>query len=208
MKLATLLSLSLVVFSLSIPVHSQTPPSVFRAKAQSHSIVTPADSDCVNQTCSSSSDVTWTTTGVPDTRPGTWGTTDTSIFSYTFTNVPSGYRVQVLRTYGDNVAWIQGNPQSNSHAGVLFSMSSSTGNSSDVTNGNSSCFLYHEGALSSNGTLTDPFDNVTADGGVLGSDNTIQVKLAMFLNDTGAAVFQDVTFVVVYRFVVPVVPVN
>jgi hypothetical protein len=166
-------------------------------------IVTPAASDCITTNCSSAADTTYTLVGNHDGRPGTWGTTDTRIINFVFANVPYTYRVQILRVYGDNIAWIQGldKGDTNAHAGVLFSMSATGGGTNSMSPGNANCFLYHEGAISGQTTLNMSFDNETKDGGLLNTDNVLQVKMALFLNDSGAAVFQDTTFVVVYRFV-------
>jgi hypothetical protein len=186
----------LVVPGLS-PLKAET-----RKPAAEIALVTPATADCINTNCSSASDVAYTLPGFVDTRPGTWGTTDTKLTNYVFTNVPNGYRVQILRVYGDNIAWLQGpNVSPTSHAGVLFSLSASGGGNNSMVPGNGNCFLYHEGAISGQTPLNMSFDNVTKDGGLLGPDNTLQAKMALFLNDSGVPVFQDTTFVVVYRFV-------
>jgi hypothetical protein len=160
---------------------------------------------CIDHVCSTSSNLTWDALGTPDARPGAWGNNATVIVPYTFMNVPGGYRVEVERMYGDVIAWIHATPPvlplAGSHAGVLFSVQSTAPDSGGLTNAESNCFIYHQGAVPAEGSLTSPFDNRTDGGGVLNLDNTMNVKLAVFLNDSGAPVHQELTFIVGYRFI-------
>src|SRR5579862_786878 len=75
-------------------------------------------------------------------------------------NVPGGYRVQVERMYGDVIAWIHATPPvlplAGSHAGVLFSVQRTAPDSGGLTNAESNCFIYHQGAVPVEGSLYQP----------------------------------------------------
>src|ERR1039457_5902953 len=67
--------------------------------------------------------------GEPDTRPGTWGNAGVAVWTIQF-SLPAGYRVHVLRVYGDFLIWPRGHVQDGTYSGALFGQLTSSGEGS------------------------------------------------------------------------------
>lgn len=150
--------------------------------------------------CSSSVNFTADLAGKPDSRPGETGASGETFVPLVFKAPPPGYRVRVLRVYGDFLIWIKGGV-TNATAGALFSLAKSgSGDTSHLNIGDDDVFLYLQLA-----TRGEPeraaYDHVVEDGGWLGEDNTLVAKVAVFLNETGQPVHMEPTFVMVYQWV-------
>jgi hypothetical protein len=145
--------------------------------------------------------VPYDTQGTPDTRANTWGYAAAQQIPFQFANVPQGYRVRILRLYGDHVAWVHGPVQPATHSGVLWGIYSSAVHlgSANVPYGDDACFIYHQGAVST-GDFTQYFDNDVHAGGLLQDDNTMILQMAVFENETGSPIHQEITFVLVYDY--------
>jgi hypothetical protein len=136
--------------------------------------------------------------GQPDTRPGTWGTAGAATWQIKFTPPPDKV-VQVLRVYGDVVAWPRGKVEKGYFAGVLFGLQTSAPDGS--TRGTllaDNCFLYLQDVVTEEGKRT-PFD-LRFDEVFLQPDNVLVVKVAVWLNDTSREIHIEPTFSVVYKF--------
>jgi len=137
--------------------------------------------------------------GDPDSRPSTWGTAGYIVWKVPF-SVPAGTRVRVLRIYGDFLVFPKGKPPDGSHAGALLSLHTSSPDKpvstvSDLLIDN--CFLYLQTATGGNPERAS-FDNQVSTGGLL-DDNTLYIKVAVWLNDTGLQIHMEPTMVIVYR---------
>jgi hypothetical protein len=137
--------------------------------------------------------------GQLDTRPGTWGNADVRLFDVTF-QVPKGYRVRVLRTYGDFLAWPKGAVPSGKAAGVLFGLQTTAPEGSariDWMADNTFLFV----CTATNGTpVRAPFDFDTSAGGLLEPDHILRLKVASWLNDTGLEIHMEPTLTIVYQY--------
>jgi hypothetical protein len=141
--------------------------------------------------------------GDPDTRPNTWGTTGYVVWKVPF-SVPAGMKVRILRAYGDFLIWPKGKPPDGTYAGALLSLHTSSPDEpvttiSPLTVDN--CFLYLQTATSGLPARA-PFNDEVSAGGLL-DDNTLYVKVAVWLNDTGLAIHMEPTMVIVYRLEQP-----
>jgi len=140
--------------------------------------------------------------GTPDTRPNTWG--DAAYFDskVPFINVPEGHRVRITRVYGDHIAWPHGKIADGTMAGVLFGIiTSSSGQSPFVAPGlgSSGCFLYIQQGVGSVPARA-PFDFDVSLGGLLDADHVATFRQAVYLNETGVSIHQEVTMVVEFEY--------
>jgi hypothetical protein len=166
----------------------------------------PQSTDCITKPCQSVVNVAWDSQGVPDSNPNVWGNAGFVLVNIPFVNVPVGYRVRIIRMFGDYIAWIHGIVQPATHTGILFGfmrtqdLREKTGlGSLNMSYGSDQCFMYHQGALST-GDFTQYFDHDVSAGGLLQPDNTMLLQIAVFENETGSSVHQEVTSNVVYQF--------
>lgn len=139
-------------------------------------------------------------TGTPDTRPNTWGTAGYVVWPVHF-DAPSGYRVRILRVYGDLLIWPKGRAVEGAYAGTLLSLHTSPPETpisrySPLMVDN--CFLYIQLATGGRPERA-AFDNAVATGGLLAKDNTLYVKVAVWLNDTGLPIHIEPTWVTVFQ---------
>lgn len=123
--------------------------------------------------------------GVWDGRPETWGKAGFNIHRYTF-SPPPGYRVRILRVYGDFVAWVRVPGDRQKCAGVLWGLQTTAPEGSiraDYMADNGMVYLQ-------NATCGDPvraaFDFDVKHGGLLEPDNILISKVAVFTNDMGS----------------------
>ncbi|MFB3779795.1 MAG: hypothetical protein ACE141_19400 [Bryobacteraceae bacterium] len=135
--------------------------------------------------------------GEADTRPGTWGKAGVAEWRITF-RPPAGYRVRVLRAYGDLVSWARGRVPEGTYAGVLMGLQTTAPDGSQTADWLAdNCFLYVQDVVGREGKRS-PFDAKTDV--LLEADHVLRVKVAAWLNDTGLPIHMEPTFVVVYRF--------
>ena len=137
--------------------------------------------------------------GTPDNRPDTWGTAASSIKLITF-KPPKGYRVRILRVYGDLLAWPIGRVSEGKFAGVLFGLQTTAPEGSIRMDwGADNTLLYLQDATGGE-VRRSSFDHDVSVGGLLPPDNKLLVKMAVWLNDTGLPIHIEPSFVMVYRF--------
>ena len=138
--------------------------------------------------------------GEADPRPNTWGTAGETVWPVHF-NVPPGDRVRILRVYGDFLIWPKGIVPRGKFAGALLSLHTSSPDKpipglADLMVEN--CFLYVQLATSGRPERA-PFDYHVSTGGLIDKDNTLYVKVAVWLNDTGLAIHMEPTWVTVFE---------
>ena len=136
--------------------------------------------------------------GEPDTRPDTWGLTGYQVHTFTF-RPPAGYRVRILRVYGNVQGWIPGEPVTRC-VGMLWGLQT-TGpeGSARVTPAADNTLLYVQDA-----TCGEPFrvpvDYDVRVGGLLEKDHILYSKVAVFMNETGRALHLEPSFNLVFQF--------
>ncbi len=154
--------------------------------------------------------------GVTDTRPGIWGTAGYDVHTLTF-HPPEGYRVRILRVYGDFQGFIRKNPTGNC-AGVLWGLQSTKELGydpsvfQDVKPGRSrkgserafpaddNTMLYVQDSICARLTFRDPVDFDTSVAGLLEPDNVLISKAAVFLNETGEPIHTESSFTIVFQY--------
>jgi len=137
--------------------------------------------------------------GTPDTRPRTWGTAGEFIFPIKF-SPPPGYRVRILRAYGDFLVWPKGVVVKGRFAGALFGLQTTAPEGSvraDWLADNT--FLYIQTATGGE-RAREQFDFPVDVGGLLERDNMLRVKVAVWLNDTGLEIHCEPSFVLTFSF--------
>lgn len=138
--------------------------------------------------------------GTPDTRANTWGTAGATTWQIHFF-VPEGDRVRIMRVYGDFLIWPKGKVPDGTYAGALFSLHTSSPDTPVSTLAPlmvDNCFLYLQLATGGHPERA-AFDTKVSAGGLLESDNTLFVKVAVWLNDTGLPIHMEPTFVAVFQ---------
>lgn len=149
-----------------------------------------------------STNVAWDSMGSPDTRPTTWGASGYCDTPIPFTDVPSGERVRILRIYGDYIMWPHGTiPPGTAAGGLTGLLTPSCGQSPYVGPGLGSqgCFFYIQAGCGQE-PIRAPFDFNVQEGGLLDADNTMLLRLGLYLNDTGVSIHMETTMVVTFRF--------
>ncbi len=137
--------------------------------------------------------------GVPDNRADTWGDADYVVKAITF-KPPQGYRVRIIRAYGDFLVWPIGKVEPGRFAGVLFGLQTTAPEGSiraDWAADNT--MLYIQDATGGEARRA-PFNFDTSAGGLLEDDHKLLVKMAVWLNDTGLFIHMEPSFVLVYRY--------
>lgn len=108
---------------------------------------------------------------------------------------PLGYRVRILRTRGDLIAWPRGVPPPGTYAGILWGLVRTlSGGAADVALSAHGCYIYAQDRVSVGGSRA-PFDSLVADGGPLDDDNVLWSKFALYLNDTGLSIHIEASIV-------------
>jgi len=153
----------------------------------------------VAQTYSAATNLSVDIKGEPDFRQDTWGTAGYAVKAITF-NPPPGYRVRILRVYGDFLAWPIGKVEPGKFAGVLLGLQTTAPDGSTKMDwGADNTMLYIQDATGG-GPRRAGFDYDVSDGGLLQPDNKLLVKMAVWLNDTGLTIHMEPSFVMVYRY--------
>jgi hypothetical protein len=142
-----------------------------------------------------STDYPFTSAGNPDTRPETWGTCAEDDGQLVFQNVPEGQRVRITRVYGNMTAWVRGDAPAGTKSGALLALQTTgaTGNP-HVTLSAMGCMLYIQLATGQNEAAVQ-FDVDVTNSGLLDDDNTLVVKRAIYLNDTGLPIHMEATLI-------------
>jgi hypothetical protein len=157
---------------------------------------------CVNETCVFSTNIPYDAEGAQDTRPGTWGEAAYSDVTIPFQGVPAGYRVRILRVYGDFIAWPHGQIKPHTAAGTLFGLITSSAIQSPYVGpglGSKGCFVYLQEGVGA-GPVRAAFNYDTSAGGLLDPDNLLIVRRAVWLNETGVSIHLEPTFIVEFRY--------
>jgi len=162
----------------------------------------PSPGSVASSTHSFSINITWDAEGTPDERPGTWGKATFVDTPIPFVNVPAGYRVRLLRAYGDHIAYPHGDVEAGKYAGVLFGILTNQDGQSPYVGpglGSAGCPLYIQN-FTPNGQ-TRAFDFALAsESSLVGRDNTMIFRQAVFLNETGVPIHMEATAVVEFRY--------
>jgi len=136
--------------------------------------------------------------GLPDTRPGTWGSAGVQDWKMPF-HPPAGYRARILRVYGDWIAWTRSAPPAGTRSGVLFGLQATTAAASKNADfASDGCMLFLQGATDGS-PFRAAFDQKVVNG-LLGPDNVLVVRAAVFLNDLGMPIHIEPSFVIEYRW--------
>jgi hypothetical protein len=137
--------------------------------------------------------------GVIDKRAGDWGDAGSVTWNIVFTPA-AGLRTRILSVAGDFLMWTPLPIVGGSSAGALFALAS-TGPGGSV-NGSliaDNTFLYVQ--VASDGQPSRAaYDRDVHVGGLLEADNTLVVKVAVFLNNTGTALHCEPTMTIQYQF--------
>lgn len=163
---------------------------------------------------SASTNITADLYGVPDTRPDTWGYTQSVDNALTFFP-PSGMRVRILRVYGN--VYIMPKvvdpstgpyPDIHGYTGMLWGLiTTAPGGSARVDFGADSCMAFYQAAMGQIPVGFD-FDFTIGDGvpvgtptmGLLEADNKLINRFASFLNTLQVPIHIESEFVFVYHF--------
>jgi hypothetical protein len=151
--------------------------------------------------CSVTTNITWESAGKPDTRPGTYGTTDSVSSSIPFTNVPKGYLVQILHLSGDEIAAPHGTPKAGSMSYILAGATNTSPNQSPYVGpglGSSGTLMYKQSPVSGAGARIPINESVL---GTLNPDNILILKQSIFLDTTGVPQHNELTLVIQFQYV-------
>lgn len=164
--------------------------------------------DCIQSPCSTAVNFAYDLSGTPDNRVGTWGSAGVVSSPLTF-KAPPGYRVRILRVYGDLTWWPRGTPEPDSGdkvvghaAGVLLGLSTSAPDGSSMVEGggaSDNCMLYIQDASKGEAKRV-PFDYDTKVAGLLGEDNVLVVKFAVWLNTLGLCLHGEPSMTLIFRY--------
>ena len=165
-------------------------------------LASPPPPACAVSPCAFSTNLSWDAAGTVDSSPaGTWGTAASRADRIHFVNVPEGYRVQITRVAGDEIAGYVDSYKSGT-AYVLVGLETSTPYQSPYVAsgmGSEGCFVYKQAPVAPSGVRI-PIDDAPS-AAVLNSDNVLVIKQALFLNTTGAVVHMEATVVVEFMYV-------
>ena len=153
-----------------------------------------------------STNISWDTAGKPDTRPGTWGTTDVVNSAIPFVNVPAGCAVQILHVEGDEIAAPHGTMAANSMAYVLVGVTNSTPYQSPYVGpglGSMGTAVYNQGVVPQSGARIHIDNSAPV---TLNADNTMYIKQALFLSTAGVPIHMEATVNVRFTYVLAGAP--
>jgi hypothetical protein len=138
--------------------------------------------------------------GQQDNRPNTWGTVE-AVYPKIVFHPPDGYRVHILRVYGDFLIWPRGKVEKGRFAGALWALHTTEPDGSSRAEPAADNHLLYVQLATGGKSERAAVDFVVREAGLLGADHTLVVKLAVWLNDTGLAIHMEASFVLVYEFV-------
>jgi len=140
--------------------------------------------------------------GTPDTRPGTWGTAEAVMHSVQF-HPPEGCAVKIWSITGDLVAWVRS--WSYYKAGVLVGIHRILWNGRNPWAACDYCtedvILYRQLGVDGFRAYTTEFDRHFKQGMMVGPDNQLRFKHAVWLNETGQAVHMETTWMIEFQWV-------
>lgn len=145
----------------------------------------------------------------PDARATTWGGTTAYASTIKFSDVPTGYRVRILKVYGDFIAMPKGPVNIGTAAEVGWGLKSTKPDGSvHITYPGyssrppfDSSFVWRQDLVTSaNQGVSVHFDYDTHVGGLLEEDNILISQMFVALNTTGLVMHEEPTFVIVYRY--------
>lgn len=137
--------------------------------------------------------------GEPDTRKDTWGRAGVAEWRMSF-RPPAGHRVRILRAYGDFLCWPRGRVDQGRCAGALFGLMTTAREGSErVWPAADNTMLYLQVATDGQPARA-AYDHDVSAGGLLEPDNTLVVRVAVWLNDTEREIHCEPSFVLVYRY--------
>lgn len=155
--------------------------------------------DCIKTPCSLSSNFSADIKGEPDTRPDTWGTAGYTIHKITF-RPPAGYRVRILRVYGDFLVWPIGLVEKGKFAGALWGLTTTAPDGSVHADWAADNTMLYVQVATGGEPARAPINFKTKAGGLLGRDNVLVSKMAVWLNDTGLPIHMEPSFTVVFKY--------
>jgi hypothetical protein len=141
-------------------------------------------------------------TGIPDTRPGTWGNTDSAQNIVTFAP-PSGYAVRVLSIYGDFIGFPRaGTPPAGTSCEIGWGLKTTAPDGSKLlSTGFDNSFVWLQNVVTSEAPACRAgFNFDVHTGGLLGPDNTMISQVFVALNTTDLTIHLEPTFTMVYQF--------
>lgn len=152
---------------------------------------------CVAHPCTVTINYPYDAVGTPDARPGTWGTAGFDDGRIDF-KVPTGFKVRILRVYGNFTARMRGTVPEGQYAGALFGLLKTGSAPSDLaTFSSTNCLLYVQADVGSVPAHVE-FDT-RVDDGVL-DDGVLWIRRAVYLNETGISIHEEPSFVVVFQW--------
>lgn len=143
-----------------------------------------------------------------DTQPTTWGGASSYASKVEF-HPPAGYRVRVIRVYGDFVAWPKaGEIIGDARLEVGFGLKTTAPDGSSrvtypgytATPYDNSFLWVQDGLDSKQQTQRIAIDCSTFAGGLLAGDNLLLAQSFIALDTTGLLIHLEPTIVVVYQF--------
>lgn len=154
---------------------------------------------CIDSPCSVSSNFSADILGDPDTRADTWGRAGATAHRVTF-RPPAGYRVRVLRVYGDFLIWPMGKVEPGRFAGALWGLTTTGPDGSIHADWAADNTMIYVQVATGGQPARAPVNFKTEDGGLLGPDHVLVSKMAVWLNDTGLKIHMEPSFTVVFRY--------
>ncbi len=159
-----------------------------------------------------STNIAYDTPGTPDTRPGTWGNAAYVDSQIPFTAVPAGCQVVIKRVYGTWQGWVQnpvpGTPSAQpagSNSGTLFGLLITGAGQSPFVGpglGSSGNPLYFQNQTGNEGFYSQ-FDVSFNANNVLAADNILTLRQAIYLNNTGMSIHQEISLVIEFQYAGP-----
>jgi len=140
--------------------------------------------------------------GTPDTRPGTWGTAGVAYHELRF-HPPDGCAVKLLSISGDLLAWTRN--WSYGKAGVLVGIHRTLWGGKNPWAPCDYCtedvILYRQLGVDGLRAHTTEFDRRFKRGVLVGPDNCLKFKHAVWLNETGQLVHIETTWTIEFQWV-------
>lgn len=158
-----------------------------------------APGDCIAKPCSASTNFSEDIIGQADTRPDTWGTAGAISKRIPF-HPPLGYRVRILRVYGDFLVWPRCLVVPGTTAGALWGLQTTAPDTSDKADWSADNTFVYVQTATNGAPARIPVDFSVKDGGLLEADNLLVSKIAIWLNDTGCCVHAEATWVMVFQY--------
>lgn len=140
--------------------------------------------------------------GSPDTRPGAWGNAGFAQNITTF-SPPPGYRVRVLRTYGNFIGFPKsGVVAEGKSCEVGWGLKTTAPDgSAHASTGYDNSFVWLQDVITNpSPSCSVVFDFDVHIGGLLQADHKLISQTFVALNTTGLTIHMEPTFTMVYQF--------